>query len=129
MQSTPTENMQKLSNVHGKPEHKRVSPEGIDILKGKTSHPQCKRGIKALQKSIPSAPSKSLAFLAEDITPLDLVSHLPGICREASIPLWYFPSQFDLFTDKGKPITCLLLPESAFTPEELSVLTGTWAAQ
>lgn len=104
------------------PDNVQLSEAGVAILRQKLGDPRCKRGIKALQKNIPQVP-KGVVVLAQDITPFDLISHLPGLCKAYQLPLRYIPSRFDLTTNKGKPVTCLLLPESMLTPGELTTLT------
>ncbi|KAI5191293.1 H/ACA ribonucleoprotein complex subunit 2 [Nematocida minor] len=102
--------------------HKQhVSPSGMSILHSKLSLSECKRGIKATQKSL-LRKDAGVVILAVDVTPFDLISHIPGLCQETNTPIFYISSRFDLKTEKDKPTTCLFIPNSILSPEELSQL-------
>lgn len=68
-----------------------------------------KRGVKEVVKSIrkspPSAPSATanpsvlpvgIVILAADISPMDVISHIPVLCEDHNIPYLYVPSRAEL---------------------------------
>lgn len=109
-----------MQNLLSKP---RVSPSGIAILQKKLALPECKRGIKAIQKCL-LRKEKGIVVLASDVTPFDLISHIPGLCLETHTPLFYIDSRFALKTEKDKPTTCLFIPTNLVTSEEISSITA-----
>ncbi|OAG29405.1 H/ACA ribonucleoprotein complex subunit 2 [Nematocida displodere] len=94
-----------------------VPQKALGILKEKLEHSECRRGIKAVQKSLASDP-QGIAILAADVSPFDLVSHIPGLCLENKVPLVYIASRFDVPTNKQKPTTCMFIPSSILTEAE-----------
>nr|CAX70816.1 H/ACA ribonucleoprotein complex subunit 2 [Schistosoma japonicum] len=53
-------------------------------------------GIKAILKAIEKKGASGIVLLAGDISPFDLISHVPLVCEEHDIPYCYVPSKFDL---------------------------------
>lgn len=94
-----------------------VSQNGINILQNAMKDPNCKRGIKAIQKSLLQK-EEGTVILAADITPFDLISHIPGLCKENKTRLLYINSRFDLKTENDKPTSCLFLPVDLLPQEE-----------
>jgi H/ACA ribonucleoprotein complex subunit 2 len=59
--------------------------------------------VKALRKSETSAPSSSdisnppaIVIIAADISPMDVISHLPVLCEDHNIPYIYIKSRAEL---------------------------------
>ena len=59
--------------------------------------------VKSLRKSPAALPSSSSAscppgvvILAADISPMDVISHIPVLCEDASIPYLYVESRAEL---------------------------------
>lgn len=80
----------------------------LPVVEEKIESGRCKRGIKAVQKCL-CAGRKGIVILADDITPFNLVSHIPGLCLEKKVPLLYLRSRFDVLTGLKKPVSCLFL--------------------
>ncbi|CAH8831709.1 unnamed protein product [Trichobilharzia szidati] len=53
-------------------------------------------GIKAILKAVEKKGASGIVVLAGDISPFDLISHVPLVCEEHDIPYCYVPSKFDL---------------------------------
>lgn len=71
--------------------------------KNKTLRRGVKECVKALRKSETSAPSSStisnppaIAIIAADISPMDVISHLPVLCEDHNIPYIYVKSRAQL---------------------------------
>ena len=54
-----------------------------------------RRGVKEVTKSLRKG-EKGIAVLAGDISPLDVISHVPVYCEEQAVPYVFVPSRFDL---------------------------------
>ncbi len=54
-----------------------------------------KRGVKEVVKAIRKN-NKGLVILAGDISPIDVLSHMPVLCEDAGIPYIYVPSKAEL---------------------------------
>ena len=71
--------------------------------KHKTLHRGVKEVVKNLRKSTSNSPASSVlssptavVILAADISPMDVISHLPVLCEDHSIPYMYVTSRADL---------------------------------
>ena len=62
--------------------------------------------VKAVKKG-----NKGLCIIAGDISPIDVISHLPILCEEGDISYIYVPSKQDLGTAGGtkRPTSCILI--------------------
>lgn len=61
-----------------------------------------KEVVKAIRKSPPSSTSNpsaiplGIVILAADISPMDVISHIPVLCEDHGIPYLYVPSRAEL---------------------------------
>ncbi|EUC57763.1 patatin-like phospholipase domain protein [Rhizoctonia solani AG-3 Rhs1AP] len=71
---------------------------------------QVKRGVKEVVKSIRKG-EKGLLILAADITPIDIISHLPVMAEDASIPYVFVASKEELgqASSTKRPTSCVLV--------------------
>eukprot|EP01147_Barroeca_monosierra_P006114 gene6114-9175_t len=53
------------------------------------------RGVKEVSKAIRKRQS-GICILAGDVSPIDVITHLPVMCEDAKIPYCYIPSKKDL---------------------------------
>lgn len=51
----------------------------------------------------------SIVLFAGDVTPVDIMCHLPGVCEEKDIPYTYTPSREDLGAAMGVKRGCLMV--------------------
>ncbi|EJD53787.1 L30e-like protein [Auricularia subglabra TFB-10046 SS5] len=75
---------------------------------------QVKRGVKEVVKAIRKG-EKGLLVLAADISPMDIISHLPVMSEEASIPYVFVHSKEELGQASAtkRPTSCVLIcPDS-----------------
>lgn len=56
-----------------------------------------RRGVKEVIKGLRKS-EKGLMVLAGNVTPIDVISHIPVLCEEANIPYIYVPAKEDLGT-------------------------------
>ncbi|XP_032221958.2 H/ACA ribonucleoprotein complex subunit 2-like protein [Nematostella vectensis] len=59
--------------------------------KAKTLRRGVKEVVKALRKG-----EKGFVILAGDVSPIDVISHIPVMCEDSKIPYAYVPSKVDL---------------------------------
>ncbi|KAI4303743.1 hypothetical protein MLD38_039339 [Melastoma candidum] len=87
----------------------------------KASEKKCvKRGVKEVVKSIRKG-QKGLCIIAGNISPIDVITHIPILCEEADIPYIYVPSKEDLaHASATKRPTCCILVLNKPTKGELS---------
>jgi H/ACA ribonucleoprotein complex subunit 2 len=72
-----------------------------------------KEVVKALRKG-----EKGFCIIAGDISPVDVITHLPIMCEERGIPYFYVPSKHDLgaAATTKRPTSCVLVnPKDSFS--------------
>ncbi|GFO31279.1 H/ACA ribonucleoprotein complex subunit 2-like protein [Plakobranchus ocellatus] len=68
-----------------------------------------RKGIKEVQKSLRKG-EKGIVVLAGDVSPMDIISHIPVVCEEADIPYCYTPSKSELGESCGsKRQACMVM--------------------
>ncbi|XP_057517393.1 H/ACA ribonucleoprotein complex subunit 2-like protein [Amaranthus tricolor] len=69
-----------------------------------------KRGVKEVVKSIRRG-HKGICVIAGNISPIDVITHVPILCEEADIPYVYVPSKEDLASAGAtkRPTCCVLV--------------------
>jgi len=75
---------------------------------------QVKRGVKEVAKAIRKG-ERGLLVLAADISPIDIISHLPVLSEEAQIPYVFIPSKEELghASSTKRPTSCVMIcPDS-----------------
>ncbi|KAG0415631.1 hypothetical protein HPB47_007247 [Ixodes persulcatus] len=71
-------------------------------------------GLKEVQSKIRKGQT-GLVILAGDVSPIDIFSHIPGICEEKGLPYVFTPSRRDMATAMGmkRPLIILMIREHA----------------
>nr|ABK25577.1 unknown [Picea sitchensis]ABR18431.1 unknown [Picea sitchensis] len=87
----------------------------------RASEAKClKRGVKEVVKSIRRG-NKGFCVIAGNISPIDVITHVPILCEEADIPYIYVPSKEDLAgAGATKRPTCCVLVLTSPTKGSLS---------
>ncbi|KAJ3694781.1 hypothetical protein LUZ60_000158 [Juncus effusus] len=89
---------------------KKLSKKTFKLVR-KASEVKClKRGVKEVVKSIRKG-SKGVCVIAGNISPIDVITHLPILCEEAGIPYIYVPTKEDLANAGAtkRPTCCVLI--------------------
>ncbi|KAG8475831.1 hypothetical protein CXB51_032768 [Gossypium anomalum] len=89
---------------------KRLCKKTFKLVR-KAAELKClKRGVKEVVKSIRRG-HKGLCVIAGNISPIDVITHVPILCEEADIPYVYVPSKEDLATAGAtkRPTCCVLV--------------------
>lgn len=50
-----------------------------------------------------------MVFFAGDVTPIDIMCHMPAVCEEKDIPYVYTPSRLQLGGAMGLKRSCLMI--------------------
>jgi len=80
-----------------------------------------RRGVKEVVKALRKG-SKGFCIIAGDISPIDVVVHLPIMCEDRRIPYFYVPSKLDLgaAASTKRPTSCILVtPKDSFSEMSL----------
>jgi H/ACA ribonucleoprotein complex subunit 2 len=69
-----------------------------------------RRGVKEVVKALRKG-HKGFCVIAGDISPVDVISHLPIMCEDRNIPYLYVPSKLDLgaAANTKRPTSCVLI--------------------
>lgn len=69
-----------------------------------------KRGVKEVTKAIRKG-EQGIVIIAGDISPIDVVTHLPVMCEEGGIPYIFVPHRNELGQAAGtkRPTCCVML--------------------
>ncbi|KAF9624772.1 hypothetical protein IFM89_013853 [Coptis chinensis] len=89
---------------------KKLCKKTLKLVR-KAAESKClKRGVKEVVKSIRRG-NKGLCIIAGNISPIDVITHVPILCEEAGIPYIYVPSKEDLATagSTKRPTCCVLV--------------------
>ncbi|CAI5479545.1 unnamed protein product [Closterium sp. Yama58-4] len=71
-----------------------------------------RRGVKEVAKAVRKG-EKGVCVLGGDVSPIDVISHLPIVCEEANIPYTYVPSRADLAAAVAAAVTLSRAPRLA----------------
>lgn len=68
-----------------------------------------------LPKRLLSDRKRRLCIIAGDISPIDVISHLPVLCEDKAVPFIFVPSKVELGAAAGtkRPTSCVLIPLGA----------------
>lgn len=70
-----------------------------------------RRGVKEVVKALRKG-EKGMVVLAGDVSPIDVISHLPVLCEDAQVPYCYVTSKQELgeAASTKRPTSVMLLP-------------------
>uniref|UniRef100_A0A5B6Z7J2 H/ACA ribonucleoprotein complex subunit 2 n=1 Tax=Davidia involucrata TaxID=16924 RepID=A0A5B6Z7J2_DAVIN len=89
---------------------KKLCKRTFKLVRRAAEHKCLKRGVKEVVKSIRRG-NKGLCVIAGNISPVDVITHVPILCEEADIPYIYVPSKEDLANAGAtkRPTCCVLV--------------------
>ncbi|XP_040996629.1 H/ACA ribonucleoprotein complex subunit 2-like protein [Juglans microcarpa x Juglans regia] len=89
---------------------KKLSKRTLKLVRRAAEHKCLKRGVKEVVKSIRRG-QKGLCVIAGNISPIDVITHVPILCEEAEIPYVYVHSKEDLANAGAtkRPTCCVLV--------------------
>lgn len=88
---------------------KKLSKKIYKLIKKSSSHKNyIRNGLKIVQKQLRLG-EKGLVFFAGDISPIEIMCHLPAVCEEKDIPYCYTPSRKDIGAAMGTMRGCIMV--------------------
>ncbi|XP_004508632.1 H/ACA ribonucleoprotein complex subunit 2-like protein [Cicer arietinum] len=91
---------------------KKLSKKTLKLVRRAAENKCIKRGVKEVVKSIRRG-QKGVCVIAGNISPIDVIAHVPVLCEEAEIPYVYVLSKEDLATATAgvtkRPTCCVLV--------------------
>ena len=79
-----------------------------------------RQGVKEVVKALRKG-EQGLCVIAGDISPVDVVTHIPVMCEDRSIPYIFVPSKQELgaAAQTKRPTSCVLIsPKSGFSEQD-----------
>jgi H/ACA ribonucleoprotein complex subunit 2 len=82
----------------------------LKLAKKGAKRKQIKRGVKEVVKALRKKQS-GICIIAGDISPIDVVTHLPVMCEDRDVPYIYVPSKEELGAAglTKRPTSCMLV--------------------
>ncbi|SCU95509.1 LANO_0E10572g1_1 [Lachancea nothofagi CBS 11611] len=74
---------------------KKLNKKVLKTVKKASKAKNVKRGVKEVVKALRKG-EKGLVVIAGDISPPDVISHIPVLCEDQSVPYVFVPSKQDL---------------------------------
>jgi len=112
----------KYVSVIAKPLASKKTTKRIHKLVRKASQAKIvRRGVKEVVKALRKG-EKGFCVIAGDISPVDVITHLPIMCEDRNIPYFYVPSKHDLgaAATTKRPTSCVLInPKDSFAEKAL----------
>jgi H/ACA ribonucleoprotein complex subunit 2 len=101
----------KFVSVIAKPlADEKLTKKVLKLAKRAAKRRQIKRGVKEVVKALRKG-QKGVVVLAGDISPIDVLTHIPVVCEDAGVPYVYVPSKEELGAAalSKRPTSCMLL--------------------
>ncbi|XP_028166343.1 H/ACA ribonucleoprotein complex subunit 2-like protein [Ostrinia nubilalis] len=88
---------------------KKLSKKIYKLIKKSSGHKNyIRNGLKIVQKQLRLG-EKGIVFFAGDISPIEIMCHLPGVCEEKDVPYCYTPSRKDIGAAMGTMRGCIMV--------------------
>merc|ERR1711937_103069 len=98
---------------------RKLSKKLFKCIKKATKSKQVLRGVKEVVKAVRKG-TKGLAVIAGNISPMDVISHLPILCEDKDVPYVYVRAKEELGAAglTKRPTSCMLIAPSVKGSEE-----------
>ena len=100
---------------------KKLTKHCFKLIKKAAKAKMIRRGVKEVVKSIRKR-EKGIVVLAGDVSPVDVIAHLPVLCEEQEIPYVFVSSKNELGASalSKRPTSCIhVVPGSDFSEKSL----------
>ncbi|CDK25657.1 unnamed protein product [Kuraishia capsulata CBS 1993] len=89
---------------------KKLNKKVLKTVKRASKAKHVKRGVKEVVKALRKG-EKGLVIIAGDISPPDVISHIPVLCEDSSVPYVFLPSKEDLGSAGAtkRPTSCVMI--------------------
>lgn len=92
----PYEELITLVNAIAKPmASKKLTKKLYKVVKKSQKSKRLKRGVREVVKGL-RKDEKGVVILAGDVSPIDVISHIPVFCEDKGVPYCYVPTRKDL---------------------------------
>ncbi|WIA13454.1 hypothetical protein OEZ86_006730 [Tetradesmus obliquus] len=105
------EERKKYISVIAKPlADEKLCKKVLKLSKKAAKRKQIKRGVKEVVKAIRKN-TKGICVLAGDISPIDVITHIPIVCEDNKVPYIFVPSKEELGASglSKRPTSCMLI--------------------
>jgi len=92
---TYAERLKALSKISTPLADEKLTKKLHKLVKRASQGKALRRGVKEVVKSLRQG-TKGLCILAGDVSPVDVIAHLPVFCEEMDVPYIFVPSKQDL---------------------------------
>merc|ERR1712138_6875 len=91
----------------------KLSKKLFKVIKKATKTKQVLRGVKEVVKAVRKG-TKGVCVIAGNISPMDVISHLPILCEDNDVPYVYVRAKEDLGAAglTKRPTSCMLIAPS-----------------
>jgi len=83
---------------------KELQDLAYDLVEKARDNGKISKGANEVTKQVERGQAK-LVVMAEDITPEEILAHMPVLCEEKNIPYTYVPSKTELGNSAGLKVT------------------------
>ncbi|KAJ2764041.1 snoRNA-binding protein [Coemansia nantahalensis] len=89
---------------------RKLAKKTLKTVKKATKHRHVKRGVKEVVKGLRKG-DKGLVVLAGNISPIDVLSHIPVLCEDNQVPYIFVSSKEELggSCSTKRPTCCLMI--------------------
>ncbi|CAN3374245.1 hypothetical protein DIURU_000875 [Diutina rugosa] len=89
---------------------KKLNKKVLKVVKKASKAKHVKRGVKEVVKGLRKG-EKGLVVIAGDISPMDVISHIPVLCEDSAVPYLFIPSKEDLGSAGAtkRPTSCVMI--------------------
>lgn len=112
--SKPYEELVTLVNEIAKPmASKKLTKKLYKVVKKAHKAKRLRRGVREVVKALRKN-EKGVVVLAGNVSPIDVISHIPVFCEDKGVPYCYIPSRRDLGTasQTKRPTSAVLVQTS-----------------
>mmetsp|Transcript_16797 Transcript_16797/g.23580 ORF Transcript_16797/g.23580 Transcript_16797/m.23580 type:complete len:135 (+) Transcript_16797:24-428(+) len=90
----------------------KLAGKCLKLVKKAAKEKGIRRGVKEVCKALRKK-EKGLVIIAGNITPIDVITHIPVLCEEADLPYIYVPAkdQLGAAADTKRPTSVILVLE------------------
>ncbi|KAK9372880.1 50S ribosomal protein L30e-like protein [Lipomyces chichibuensis] len=98
---------------------KKLNKKVMKTVKKAAKSKHIKRGVKEVVKSLRKG-DKGLVVIAGDISPGDVISHIPVLCEDNNVPYLFVPSKEDLGSAGAtkRPTSCVMVVPGGFKKDK-----------
>jgi len=106
----PVRSASGLSVIANPLAEEKLLKKTLKLVKKASKGKKIRRGVKEVQKALRKK-QKGVCVLAGDISPIDVISHLPVMCEENDVPYVFVPSKAELggAGSTKRPTSCIMV--------------------